>query len=65
MGLLLVGLFTLGRVAAEMYLGKPVDFSFTHSRFYQLAYKVLWVVTFLFLVWWASNELARAKKGHQ
>jgi hypothetical protein len=60
---LAIGLFMLGSVAAEMYLGNPLDFSFTHNRFVQWGYSVLWVAGFLFLFWWVSKEFMGAKKG--
>jgi|SRR5579864_1391981 len=59
---LVVGLTGLGWVAAEMHLGRPVEFPLGQTKFARLGYVVLSAAAFLFFVWWVFKEIQRAKK---
>jgi hypothetical protein len=56
-----VGLTELGWVAAEMHLGRPIEFPLERNAFVRIGSGILGAAAMLFFVWWIFIEIRRKK----
>jgi len=55
-------LIAFGWLAAEMHLGRPIEFPLARNEFVREGSGILSAAAFLFFVWWIFKDSHRVKK---